>query len=101
MTKTWYAPNGLEIVGTLETMTGRAAVTSISDDGIPTHEGGTEVFFPSKTVERDGKFVFLDEDGEEWTFDQLTSERPEDDDEGDDEGDDEDGDEEPDEEDDE
>lgn len=80
MTTTWYAPNGLEITGTLEAFTGRARISGISEDGTPEHAGGTEVFLEDgKTVERDGKPVFLDEEGGEWTFDQLTSEHPDDD----------------------
>lgn len=64
MTKTWYTPSGLEITGTLEALTGRAHISGISDDGTPEHSGGTEVFLEDgKTVERDGKLVFLDEDG--------------------------------------
>lgn len=82
MTTTWYAPNGLEITGTLEAFTGRARISGISADGKPDHFGGTEVFLEDgKTVERDGKPVFLDEEGGEWTFDQLSSEPPEDEDE--------------------
>lgn len=79
MTTTWYAPNGLEITGTLEAFTGRARISGISEDGTPEHAGGTEVFLEDgKTVERDGKPVFLEEGGE-WTFDQLTTEHPDDD----------------------
>lgn len=81
MITTWYAPNGLEITGTLEALTGRARISGISEDGTPEHAGGTEVFLEDgKTVERNGKPVFLDEEGGEWTFDQLTSEPPEDED---------------------
>lgn len=77
MTKTWYAPNGLEITGTLETFSGRARISGIAEDGTPEHFGGTEVFYEEgKTVERDGKPVFLDDEGGEWTFDQLSSKPP-------------------------
>lgn len=82
MTTTWYAPNGLEITGTLEALKGRARISGIADDGTPEHFGGTEVFLEDgKTVERNGKPVFLDDEGGEWTFDQLTSEQPKDEDE--------------------
>lgn len=84
MSQTWYSPNGQLITGTLETIKGRSHISGISAEGIPEHSGGTEVFYDeSRTVERDGKLVFLDEAGGEWTFDQLTSEPPEDEDETD------------------
>lgn len=80
MTKTWYSPTGVQITGTLESLTARAHISGIADDGTPEHSGGSEIFYDDgKTVERDGKPVFLDEEGGEWTFDQLTSENPDDD----------------------
>lgn len=84
MSQTWYSPKGVQITGTLETIKGRATISGISSEGVPEHAGGTEVFYDeSRTVERDGKLVFLDEEGGEWTFDQLTSNPPDDDDETD------------------
>ena len=67
------SPNGVQIVGTLETLTGRAnAVEFDPVTGEPSYEGGTTIFWDDqKTVERDGKTIYLDEDGDEWTFDQL------------------------------
>lgn len=73
------APNGLPIIGTLETLTARADVHPDMfqpgpDGGEPTyeHEGYTEIWWESqKTEEQDGKTVFLDDQGNEWTHDQL------------------------------
>jgi hypothetical protein len=82
MSQTWYSPTGVQITGTLETLKGRAHISGISSEGVPEHAGGTEIFYEEgRTVERDGKIVFLDDEGGEWTFDQLTSEPPEDGDE--------------------
>jgi hypothetical protein len=79
MTRTWYSPQGTEIVGTLETITGRASIQDISDTGEPDYSGGTEVFWDEqKTVLNEaGQAIFLDENGEQWTFDQLTTTVPE------------------------
>jgi antitoxin VapB len=53
--------------GALEALKGRARISGIADDGTPEHFGGTEVFLEDgKTVERNGKPVFLDEEGGEW-----------------------------------
>lgn len=82
MSQTWYSPNGEPITGTLEALKGRAHISGISTEGVPEHSGGTEVFYEEgHTMERDGKLIFLDDAGGEWTFDQLTSEPPEDEDE--------------------
>ena len=71
----WFSPTGSRIVGTLETIPGIATITDIAADGTPQYAGGTEVQWNcQKTVTRDGKIVFLDEDAAEWTFDQLTAE---------------------------
>lgn len=73
------APNGIRIRGTLEQLTGVAQINSIErlPDGTLDfdYEGGTEVFYDEAvTVERDGKIVFVDEEGDEWTEDQLVEE---------------------------
>lgn len=65
-------PNGDEIVGTLEALTGMAVTLSFDKDGTPEYEGYTEVFWDNqKTVRRNGSMVYLDESGNEWTLDQL------------------------------
>jgi hypothetical protein len=79
------APNGLRILGTKEIISGRAEISDGSykrdADGNLTYDyaGETEIFWDEqKTVEQDGKEVFLDEDGGEWTADQITLEEDED-----------------------
>lgn len=70
----YISPNGSEILGTLERMSDRAEITGIDPKtGEPDYEGTTEIFYDDQeTVMRGGKIVFLDESGDEWTFDQLT-----------------------------
>lgn len=68
----YVSPNGDQILGTLEKLTGRAEITGIEDDGTPVYSGGTEIFYDDQvTVMRDGRMVFLCTEGDEWTFDQL------------------------------
>lgn len=75
MSKNYYSPNGSRIVGTSDTVACRAEIFGIEDDGTPEYAGETEVFWDEqKTLERDSRILFLDEDGDEWTFDQLTAE---------------------------
>jgi hypothetical protein len=70
--KQYKAPSGSRIIGTLERLLGRAELSGIYDDGTPEYQGRTEIFWEAGgTVTKDGKIVFLDEDGAEWTFDQL------------------------------
>jgi hypothetical protein len=77
------APNGQEITGTFETITGRAGIT-FCDPGNSDAEqegqlsfnwnGGTDIFWnEQKTVlnEADQR-IFLDEDGNQWIEDQIT-----------------------------
>lgn len=76
MTRTWYSPTGSQILGTLERLSARAEIVDIDPKtGEPEYQGSTTIFWgDERTVTRDGKTVFLDENGAEWTFDQLTSE---------------------------
>jgi len=68
----YTTPDGTEIIGTLERVTARCEIHDIDDEGNPEYAGGTEIFWDAmEVVERDGKMIFLDETGEEWTFDQL------------------------------
>lgn len=72
-TRNYLSPHGVPIVGTLEHIPARAEITGISDKGEPFFTGDTEEFWDDQsTVLRDGKVVFLCEEGGEWTFDQLT-----------------------------
>ncbi|BAR61917.1 hypothetical protein NK6_8770 [Bradyrhizobium diazoefficiens] len=88
MAREYVSPTGSPILGTLERLTGRAEITGIEDNGEPVYQGGTEIFYDDQvTATQDGKMIFLDENGAEWTFDQLTP--ADDSEEGDEEGDDE------------
>jgi hypothetical protein len=69
----YKSPNGAYIKGTLETLSGVALINGIDESGEPEHCGETEIYWDEqKTVERDGKPVYVDTEGSEWTFDQLT-----------------------------
>lgn len=72
------SPDGVPIVGTLETIQATAVVKedsySRNEKGEILYEwfGESEIHWDTQTTqERDGKIVFIDEDGEEWTEDQL------------------------------
>lgn len=69
------SPTGSLINGTLETVTARCRITGIdpTTGQVLDYTGNTEVFWDEmKPVTRGGKMVFLDEDGDEWTFDRLS-----------------------------
>ena len=72
------APSGKLIVGTLERLSGRANIVERSftrnENGTLTfeHEGYTEVFWEEqRTVYRNGRPIFLDEEGFQWEETQL------------------------------
>lgn len=72
MSKRYVSPTGAAIVGTLETLTGLALASTYDEEGEPQYDGETEIDWDSQeTVKRDGKVVYLDEGGGEWTWDQL------------------------------
>jgi len=67
------APDGSEIIGTLERVPGVAQASSFDEDGTPNYEGGTELYWDDqRTVMRNGSMVYVTEDGMEFTLDQLT-----------------------------
>jgi hypothetical protein len=68
------SPNGSEIKGTLETLSGCALAYEFDETGEPNYQGETEIWWDEqKTVTNDkGQMLYLDEDGNEWTWDQLT-----------------------------
>ena len=71
----YKSPTGSPIVGTLETIVGIGMIKGIDVDGTPDYVGETDIFWDDQiTVVRDGKIIFVDDDGDEWTFDQLTVE---------------------------
>lgn len=78
----YLSPTGSPITGTLERLSGRAEISSIDEaTGTPEYSGGTDIFWDEqRTVERDGKIIYLDEAGDQWTFDQLVPEEDEEDD---------------------
>ena len=72
ISQAYVSPTGSPILGTLEHLTGRAEISGIFPTGEPEYEGSTEVFWDDqRSVLRNDKLVYLDEDGREWTFDQL------------------------------
>lgn len=70
----FYAPTGKEITRILETVPAGANIEGVSEDGSTVfYSGGSDVFWDDQTpVRRENSFVYLDEDGEEWDFAQLT-----------------------------
>ncbi len=73
-----FAPNGSQIIGTLENLTGRAEIVADTftkaEDGTLEFEweGGTEVFWDDqRTIERDGEDIYLAEDGTEWKASEI------------------------------
>ena len=73
----WLSPNGHRIIGTSDVILATAMISGISEDGEPEYYGESEVNWDSQeTRERDGKILFVCEDGEEWTFDQLKPGEP-------------------------
>ncbi|AGC36164.1 hypothetical protein B7L88_gp124 [Rhizobium phage RHEph10] len=71
--KVYRSPTGNVIVGTAETVLALAQIIGINQDGTPEYEGGTTIHWDTqRTLTRDGKILFTDEAGEDWTFDQLT-----------------------------
>ena len=72
------SPEGTRIIGTLETLSGRAEIVPDSFRANPQggftfeYEGTTEVFWDGQETEvRDDERVFLDEDGSEFTENTL------------------------------
>jgi hypothetical protein len=71
-------PDGKPILGTLERLEGRgeAETYEVQEDGSldPEWSGSTEVFWDGQTTATtpDGKVIYLDSEGQEWTLDQLT-----------------------------
>lgn len=74
-----FAPNGSQILGTLERLSGRAEVTANSyskgegGELLFDYDGGTEIFYDDQVTAEDerGKRLFLAEDGTEWPEDQI------------------------------
>lgn len=73
MKQAFVKDSDIQIVGTLERLTGRGEISGFGDTFADVEwQGSTEVFWDEqKTVQRDGKDIYLDEDGNEYTEDQL------------------------------
>lgn len=70
----YASPNGVPIDRVLETVPCGAGIKDIAADGssVEYDPSGSDVFWDDqRPVKRNGSFVFLDADGDEWTFDQL------------------------------
>lgn len=76
-----YSPTGSLIIGTSERVlaTANVLVNSFARDGDGAldfdHEGGSDVYWDTmETLTRRGKPLFVDENGDEWTSDQIVLE---------------------------
>jgi hypothetical protein len=82
--KSYLSPNGSRILGTSELLYARADIIGIDEEtGEPEFDGHTEVFWDTQSTQtkKDGhtvRILYLCEDGEEWTFDQLVPDDAED-----------------------
>lgn len=70
--KNYKSPTGSDIIGTSDTVLATATIQGIEDDGTPVYAGGSNIHWDSQETRKlNGKILFLDESGCEWTFDQL------------------------------
>lgn len=69
----YVSPNGSPIIGTKEVIFAISFVTSISDDGEPDFDGGTDVQWDTSVTQRNdkGEILFVAEDGTDWPFSVL------------------------------
>lgn len=68
----YQSPNGSPIIGTSDIIPATALISGIDERGLPIYAGGSDVHWDcQETQTRNDKFVFVDEDGNTWTFDQL------------------------------
>lgn len=75
--KQLYAPNGLKIVGTADTVKAVAQISGWEEDGEPIFAGGSDVNWDSQVtrttfVEGKETQIVVDEDGEEWPRSECT-----------------------------
>jgi hypothetical protein len=72
--RTLLSPTGKDILGTKELLVGRAEIVGFDPNDEPIYEGTTKIFWDdAATACKDGKPIYLDEDGAEWTLDQLVA----------------------------
>ena len=69
-----YAPNGLRIVGSVDTIPGCALVIGFEgESNDPVWVGETKMYWDGQVTEtRDGEAVWQDEAGNEWKQSELT-----------------------------
>lgn len=68
----YSSPNGHLITGTADKVFVTASIYGFDENNQPVYAGGSEVHWDTQvTLERDGKPLFVCENGDEWTFDQL------------------------------
>lgn len=68
----YRAPNGSLIVAAAGVVECNACIAGFDENGDPDWTGDTDVCWDSqRTKERDGKELYVCEDGEEWTLDQC------------------------------
>lgn len=74
--KTYLSPNGDEIVAVLVLTPGSCGIVGIKDDGTPEFDGTGTVHFYDDQYEltRNGKMIFVCDEGYRWTLDQLVDE---------------------------
>lgn len=70
----YVSPNGRSIIGTKERIPAVAIINGIEPDGTPIYEGSTDIDWNGQgsIYDEDGNLMFVDADGDCWTFDQLT-----------------------------
>ncbi|MFP1132405.1 hypothetical protein [Asticcacaulis sp. W401b] len=70
--RTYNSPTGSEILGKMILLVGRAEIAGFTASGEPVMLDTAEVFWDcEKVATREGREIYLDRNGEEWTFDQL------------------------------
>lgn len=68
----YQSPTGAEIVGTSDQLLATDITGIDPETGEPEYEGSTEIHWDTQvTLTRDRKRLFIDDSGEEWTFDEL------------------------------
>jgi len=69
--KTYLSPNGVAIIGTSDHVFVTARIKGIWEDGTPEYEGGSDIHWDTQESAHGDDIVFVDDDGNGWTFRQL------------------------------
>ena len=70
----YKSPNGSPIVGTSDMVPATALINGINDDGTPDYAGSSLLDWDNQKTNRDSandQILYIDDDGNEWTFNQL------------------------------